>query len=149
MVLVGIGAPFYFYFSYLYLTDALASFIWPRVTIGLIKLRPTPFYISSIAIVIIISLIGIYFVNKNFSKQVVTSRKNWQMVLIYLFFFCALFFFPSFDKINFPFLLAVPISVLHSAVYFYVRKKWMSITLHLASFGIAIYLGYFSSFFGS
>ncbi len=146
MILVGVATPFYFYFSYLFLADQLSAFSWPRVTIGLIKLKPPLVYLATIALMIITALIGLYYVNRNFSKQVVTSRKNWQVILLYLFYFCALIFFPSFDKINFPFMLAAPFAILHSAAFYYLPRKWMTFVLHFALLGIAIYLGYFSSF---
>lgn len=86
VLVMGVISPFYFLVSYLYLTDRIRSikhyipdwqFNLPHVTLSIV------FFIT-IALIILIFFIGMYYWQQENRRLVIQVRKNWAVLLVML-----------------------------------------------------------------
>lgn len=138
MVLVGLLTPFYFLFSFLFLTNDLDSFEIARVSIKLPSLRELGYEYNGYMLIGFAVLAGIYFLQNNFLRQSIHSRKCW--VIIYWLLGTALVA----TLINFRLfplnwlLMAVPVAMFMAMAFYHVKNKWVRLLLHWLIFIFAI-----------
>ena len=87
-------------------------------------------------------LIGFYFVQANFRKQLVQVRKRWSLLLLYL--AVALFvpFINATHTFEYWILTAIPLSAYAGCAFLYPAKRWLPAVLHLLMLVVVIVISY-------
>jgi hypothetical protein len=143
MALLGLIAPYYFLFSWLYLTDRLNQYTLPDIGITLPIVSGSTWAYVAIIFVIATTLLGIYFMQKNVRRQLVHTRKSWGLVFFYLVVSLFVPFLNETDNFRYWILCAVPVSIISSAAFMYPDRKWFPLILHWGLVALAIILAYF------
>ena len=140
--ILGILTPYYFLFSYLFLTDRLYGYKIPQFEISYPKFHQNYWELAGICLVILAFLIGGYFVQANFRKQLVQVRKRWSLVLLYM--VVALFvpFINATYTFEYWILTAIPLSAYIACAFLYPAKRWLSALLHWLMVLIVIIISY-------
>lgn len=145
LFLLGGLTPYYFYGTYLFLTDNLSfhSFL-PHVSVAVPVVKSSVWLAVSTLLLTIPFLIGGFYVQGNLHKMLIQVRKNWSIVLLYL----VLAFFVPFINTYAAFsnwiLVAVSFAAFHAATYFYLPKKWVGQAIFFLTAGYIVYLQYFT-----
>jgi len=84
VLLMGILCPFYFLFSFLFLTDKvqLLSRYVPEWQFNLPAVQHPALFITSVAVIIILLMIGIFFWQKQSRRMLIHVRKNWGVLIV-------------------------------------------------------------------
>jgi len=98
---------------------------------------------AALALLLIASAIGIFFVNTNFSRQVVQTRKSWNLLFLYIIVAAFVPFLNAGNNFSYWILLAVPLAPVIAAAFLYPQKKAFPLVLHWAMFGIYVAVAYF------
>ena len=87
---------------------------------------------SAIAIisVLAIALVGWFFIQNNMRRQVVQTRKNWQLLYLYFFISLLLVFISINEQFITALFSAVPLSLLVAAAFLYPEKRWFPLVAH-------------------
>lgn len=141
--LIGILCPYYFMFSWLYLTDRLKDYRLPEIGITIPQLRGDTLAYIALVIVFLVLIIGIYFIQTNIRKQLVQARKSWGLIFLYLLVSLFVPFLNETDNFEYWILAAVPVSVISSASFLYPERKWFPMAMHWALVALIIITGYF------
>ena len=140
--LIGILTSFYFYAAWLFLSDRWRVYKLPRVDVSLPSFHETRWAVAAIVVVLLTMLPGAFFIRNNMRRQVVQTRKSWQ--LIYLYFIVAAFVpFLNGNSFNSWILAAVPASLIIGAAFFYPDRKWFPLFIHWAMVALSVAVGYF------
>lgn len=128
--LMGLLTPVYFYLVWMYLSNN-----WLLVKVVPIQISLPHFFNNllnniSFGYTWFISLIGWYFVQANLRRQVVQTRKNWQLLYLYIFIAVLLTFINVHQSFITVLFLAVPLSLLTAAAFLYPEKKWFPLAAH-------------------
>ena len=84
MPIIGVFTTFYFLFSYLFLTNKLYRFSLPGFTIAYPPFTEKNIVYAFMGIVVLLTIVGMYYVNATVIKQVVQVRKSWTLLILYL-----------------------------------------------------------------
>lgn len=128
--LLGILTPWYFLLSYVFLTDKLKNYKWPGVSVSLPRFYDNAWALAAIIIVVFTTLVGFFFIRKNYLRQLVQTRKSWSLVFLY---FIVAFFIPFINashSFEYWILCAIPLSAAAGAAFFYPEVKWFPKALH-------------------
>lgn len=141
--LLGILTPWYFLLSFVFLTDRWKNYKLPGVSITLPKFYDNKWALAAIIIVLFTTLIGFYFIRKNFLRQLVQTRKAWSLVFLY--FIVAVFipFINASHSFEYWILCAIPLSAAAGAAFFYPGVKWFPRLLHWLMVAFVVALNYF------
>jgi hypothetical protein len=141
VALLGIIAPYYFLLAYVFLTDKWQGYHFPGVAITLPHFYKSKWALAAVILVLFMIIIGWFYVQQNFRRQLVHARKSWN--LIFLYFIIALFIPFINDSGSFVYwiLSAVPIAVVMGAGFLYPSRRWFPLLLHwiMVGFVIAFY----------
>ena len=138
IVFIGITVPLYIFGAYLFLADKLYTYKLPIFNLNKANFKHNNFFFYALSIIIISLIIGIFFVNQNFNRQVVQTRKSWQLIFFYLSIAIIIPFTNANNDFTYWILAAVPAAPIIGAAFFYPNKKWVPITLHALMFIIII-----------
>lgn len=138
----GMVTPYYFLFSYLFLTDKLNGYKLPQFEISYPRFQQNYWELAGISLMVLAFLIGGYFVQANFRKQLVQVRKRWSLVLLYL--FVALFvpFINATQTFEYWILTAIPLSAYVGCAFLYPVKRWLPAVLHLLMLVVVVVISY-------
>lgn len=128
--LLGILTPWYFLLSYVFLADKLKNYKWPGVSVSLPKFYDNAWALAAIIIVLFTTLVGFFFIRKNYLRQLVQTRKSWSLVFLY---FIVAFFIPFINashSFEYWILCGIPLSAAAGAAFFYPEVKWFPKALH-------------------
>jgi len=112
VLLMGVIAPFYFLFSYLYLTDQinqLYQFI-PRWQFGLPYVQPSVLFFITLAALVIILVTGISYLKRENLRLLIHVRENWTVLQVMLLLMLPLPFISKDSNIDILLLFIVPFS---------------------------------------
>ena len=145
MVIIGVLTPFYFLASWLFLTDQWKNYHVPKLHFSLPIFENNSWVLSALAIIALAVVMGFIFVQANMRRQLIATRKSWQ--LLYLYFAVALLvpFISSEPSFNYWIIAAIPAAGLIAAALFYPQKKWFPLFVTWVMIGISVALGYFVS----
>ena len=127
---LGILTPYYFLFSYLFLTDRLEGYRLPQFSISYPKFHQNYWELGGICLIVLAFLIGGYFVQANFRKQLVQVRKRWSLLLLYLFVAVFIPFINATHTFEYWILAAIPLSAYIAAGFLYPIKRWVPVVIH-------------------
>ena len=141
--LLGIITPYYFLLSYIFLTDKWKGYHLPGIAISLPKFYESRWALVAIIIVLFTTVIGLFFIRKNFLRQLVQTRKSWNLVFLY--FVVAVFipFINATHSFEYWILCAVPLSAFMACTFLYPEKRWFPQVLHWLIVAFVIAFSYF------
>jgi Family of unknown function (DUF6427) len=143
MALLGGLTPYYFLFAIVFLTDKWKGYSFPGVAITAPIFNQTKLAYIAIGLVVATALIGYFFVQQNFRRQLIQSRKSWSLIFLYLLIALIVPFINATNTFSYWVLCAAPFAVLVSGTFFYAKQRWLSLIIHWAMVALVIVLGYF------
>jgi hypothetical protein len=139
---LGILTPYYFLFSYLFLTDKLDGYKIPQFEISYPHFHKNYWELAGICLVLISFLIGGFFVQANFRKQLVQVRKRWSLILLYLVVAVFVPFINATHTFEYWILTAIPLSAYVGCGFLYPVKRWLPLLLHWLMVIVVIVISY-------
>lgn len=140
--LFGIIVPWYFLFSYLFLTDKLYSFNVPGIAIAYPFVANNLAAWAGIALILFAAVTGIYYVQKNSVRQVVQVRKSWGLMSLYLGVALFIPFINMSYSFTYWFIATVPLSAFIACTFFYPNRRLFPMILHWVMVGFVIYMDF-------
>jgi len=133
LLLLGIVTPFYFYAVYLFLTNGLSvQKLISTVQIDTPGTRHSLWVAGSSLFLIIPFLIGAYYIQGNLLKMLIQARKNWSIILLWLFFALLIGFANGGGTFTNWIVAAAPFAAFHACAYFFQPRKWVASFLFFA-----------------
>ena len=143
--LLGIITPWYFLISYLYLTNKLSGYHLPEFAVTYPRFHQNYWSLAAVSIVIISFLIGAFFVQANFRRQLVQVRKSWSLIMLYLIVAVFVPFINATYSFDYWILAAVPLSAFIGAAFLYPQKRWLTNAIHWIMVAFVIILSYLAA----
>jgi Family of unknown function (DUF6427) len=143
LALIGIITPYYFLLAYLFLTDKWKGYTFPGVAFSLPKFYDSHWALAAISIVLLASLVGLFFIQKNLNRQLVQTRKSWYLVFLYLVVAFCVPFINATRSFEYWILCAVPLSGFIGCSFFYPERRWFPSVLHWLMVAFVIAFSYF------
>ena len=143
IALFGIIAPYYFLLSYLFLTDKWKGYKFPGVAFSLPRFYESRWALSAIIIVLFVSLVGFFFIRKNFLRQLVQTRNSWNLVFLYFFVAVSIPFINATSSFAYWILCAIPLSAFVGSAFLYPERRWFPQFLHWLMVAFVIAFSYF------
>jgi len=129
--LLGFTFPYYFLFLVLYLTS---HWDWNSVVPKIVFTLPArPTYVWTIVgmfWLVLLFIVGGYFVQKNLNKVLIQIRKSWSLLLLYLVVALVIILINRADSYENWIVMAVPFAAFHAAAYYYPARKTGPLILH-------------------
>ena len=143
LFLLGCLTPYYFYGTYLFLTDNLsfASFV-PHLSVKVPEVRSTIWLAASTLLLTIPFLLGGFYVQSHLHKMLIQVRKNWSILLLYLLLAFFVPFINTYASFSNWILIVAPFACFHAATYFYLPRLWFASLLFFVTLGFVLYLQY-------
>jgi hypothetical protein len=142
VTMLGVITPWYFLFSWLFLTNRLYSFHLPGFHVSVPNLSQKYIEYTAIALLLLITIIGAFLVQSHIGKYVVQVRKSWSVMILYLIVALAVPFINSGDDFEYWIIALVPVAAFAASAFYYPRKKWIPFVLQWIMVGMVIYLQY-------
>ena len=143
IALFGIVTPYYFLLAYVFLTDKWKGYKLPGIAVSYPKFNQSGWALAAIIIVLFATAIGLFFIQQNFRRQLVQTRKSWNLVFLY--FLVAVFipFINATHTFQYWILCAVPLSAFVACTFLYSTKRWFVLSLHWLMVAFVIAFSYF------
>lgn len=133
LLLSGIITPFYFYAVYLFLYDGLTvEQLISTLHIHTPGTRHSLWIAGSALFLIIPFLIGAYYIQSNLLKMLIQARKNWSILLLWLFFGLLIGFVNGGGSFTNWIVAVAPFAAFHACAYFFPPRKWVASFLFFA-----------------
>lgn len=145
IALFGIITPYYFLLAYVFLTDKWKNYKFPGIAVTAPRFNQTGWSLTAIIIVLFCTVIGFFLMQKNFRRQLVQTRKSWNLVSLYLLVAVFVPFINDTHTFEYWILSAIPISAYCACTFFYPEKRWFPTVLHWLMLAFVIVTGYFVS----
>ena len=143
IALLGIFTPYYFLLAIAFLTDRLKGYKFQGIAFSYPKFYDSYWALAAIIIVLSATLIGVYYMQKNFMRQLVQSRKSWQLVFLYFLVSITIPFINTTYTFQYWILCAVPLSAFVACAFLYPEKKWFPSLLHWIMVAFVVAFSYF------
>jgi len=140
--ILGIITPYYFLFSYFFLTDNIKDYRLPKFIFGYPKFNQNYWELAGICLMILAFLIGIFFVQSNFRKQLLQVRKRWSLLMLYLIVAVFVPFISVTHTFEYWILAAIPFAAYVGSCFFYPAKTWLPLLIHWLMVAVAIVTSY-------
>lgn len=140
--LLGVTTPYYFFLSIIFLTGKWKAYAIPQFIISYPKFNQTDWAYAAIAILLLTGIAGLFFVKQNFNKQLIQTRKSWNLIFLYGVVAIFVPFVNATSGFNYWILCAVPLSTLVASAFFY-TKKWPSLSLHWLMVAFVVIINYY------
>lgn len=143
IAIIGVSIPWYFLFAWLFLTNKLYSFSFSGLKFS--ELAFNWYYNEwiGIGLIVLMILVGAFFVQSFMSKQILQVRKNWGQMLLYLLICIGIPFIIYSQNFSYWLLALVPASAFIGCFFYYPRVRWVPMVMHWLMVGFVIYMQYF------
>ncbi len=141
--LLGIIAPYYFLLSYVFITDKWKGYKFPGIAISYPRFNQSKWALAAIIIVLIAILVGFFFIQQNLRRQLVQTRKSWNLIFLYLLVAVFIPFINATYTFEYWILCAIPLSAFMAAAFLYPEKKWFPYSLHWLMVAFVVAFSYF------
>lgn len=143
IALLGVTTPFYFLGIFLFLTNRWSWHnIFPSLKFGLPAFPGSIYITISILLIVLVFIIGGFFVQDNLNKMLIQVRKNWSLMLLYLIIASLVILLNTGTQYENWLICMVPIAAFHGAAYYYPTSRIFPLVLHWNLFAYAIYVNY-------
>lgn len=143
LCLLGIITPYYFLLSYVFLADKWKGYKLPGIAFSLPKFYESRWALAAIIIVLFATIVGLFYIRQNFLRQLVQTRKSWNLVFLYFFVAVGIPFINATHSFEYWILCAVPLSAFVGCAFLYPQKKWFPQVLHWLMVAFVIAFSYF------
>jgi hypothetical protein len=143
MPIIGVLTTFYFLFAYLFLTNKLYRFSLPGFTVAYPPFTEKNIVYAIMGIVVLLTIVGMYYVNATVTKQVVQVRKSWTLLILYFIVAILIPFINTTPNFEYWVIAAIPVSAFVASAFFYPRIRWVPMVLHWVLVAFVIYMQYF------
>ena len=143
IALMGIFTPYYFLLAWVFLTDKWKEYKFPGIAFTSPKFNQNNWSYIAIIIVILASITGFMYVQKNFRRQLIQARKSWNLIFLYLVVAVFIPFINATHTFEYWILCAVPLSALLGAAFLYPNKKTFPLIVHWLMVAFVIAISYF------
>jgi len=140
--LLGIITPYYFLLAWVFLTDKWKGYRFPGFTISSPRFNQTNWSYIAILVVVLFSILGFFYIQQNFRRQLIQVRKSWNLVLLYLLVAIFVPFVNATHTFEYWILCAVPLSAYMGAAFFYPDKKIFPQLVHWLMVAFVILINY-------
>ena len=142
IALFGIITPYYFLLAIVFLTDKWKGYTFPGFAVTTPVFNESRWAYAAIIIVLISSMVGIFYIQQNFRRQLIQARKSWNLIFLYL--MVALFvpFINATHTFDYWILCAVPLSAFLGAAFLYPAKNRFPVILHWLMLAFVIVISY-------
>lgn len=140
--LAGIITPVYFFGAWLFLTDSIGTFRFPGFHLSHPEFHSNIKLYTALGLIAVAAIAGLFFVNTNISRQVVQTRKSWQLLFIYLAVAALVPFINAGPGFSYWILPAVPLAPIIAAAFFYPQKRVFPMLLHWAMVAVYIWVNF-------
>ncbi len=146
IIFLGLLTPLYLQGSYLFIINGQWANFRPKLRFELPNWELNSFENAQISIILLVSLIGFYFVQSNRMKGLIQARNTWSVILS-TGILSIIFFFLNNNpiKLSIGFLLPI-LAFFGAAAFYYAEKGWFRTLMHLALLGMALAQGFFFAF---
>lgn len=141
--IAGVLTPWYFLAAWLFLNNNLYSFHLTALGFSYPVYHLKKPELTGVFLIILLTIIGGFFVQSVSSKQILQVRKNWQLLLLYLIIALAISFINHINEVQYWLLAMVPVSAFIACAFYYPRIKWIPRILHWVMVGFVLYMEYF------
>ncbi len=145
IALLGIITPYYFLLAFVFLTDKWKSYRFPGIAVNYPLFSQSYWAYAAIIFVLISSIIGIFYIQQNFRRQLIQARKAWNLTFLYLLVAVFVPFVNATHSFEYWILCAVPLSAFIAAAFLYPSKSWFPAVLHWLIAALVIVISYFAS----
>ncbi|MDO9373963.1 MAG: DUF6427 family protein, partial [Ferruginibacter sp.] len=143
VALLGIIAPYYFLLAWVFLTDKWQGYRLPGLAVSLPHFSKSRWALAAIIIVSFVVVLGLFYVQQNFRRQLVHARKSWNLIFLYLLIALFIPFINDSNSFVYWILSAIPIAIVVGAGFLYPAKKWFPLVLHWIMVAFVIAFSYF------
>jgi len=141
---VGCLVPYYFLFSFLYLTSRWhPGLLIPPMSFLLPLIPKTPLFLAAIIFLIIPALWGLFYFNNQIFRMLIKSRKGWTLLLFYMLLAVLVPFIGSTGNTAGWLLAAPAFAAFHANAYLQPVKRLMPGLLHWTIFLLIIVINIF------
>ncbi|MBC7886606.1 MAG: hypothetical protein H7Z13_01860 [Ferruginibacter sp.] len=144
VALLGIIVPYYFLLAWIFLADKWRGYHLPGVAIRLPHFDRSWWALVSISLVSIMIIAGLFYVQKNFRRQLVHARKSWNIIFFYMLIALFIPFINDAHSFVYWILSAIPIAAIMGAGFLYPANKWFPLALHWTMVAFVIAFSYFA-----
>ena len=125
VMLMGVCAPFYFLFMFLFLTDRLVQLqqYVPLWQLNLPDVKTTPLFFVSVGMILLFLAIGIYHFQDKSRRMLIQVRKNWGVLMVMLLIMLPLPFISKNATLDSLLLWCVPVSPFMANGFLFPRKE--------------------------
>lgn len=146
LLFLGILTPYYFYVVFLFLNDKLVlANIFPAFNFQIPLLESNIWMAASIVLLGLPFLMGGYFIQINLRKMLIQARKNWSILLLYLFLSFFIPFINSIASLQNWIIVAAPFATFHSCAYLYPKRNAVSLLLFFLTVTFILFQQYATS----
>ena len=143
IALLGILTPYYFLLAVVFLTDKWKGYQFPGFAVTTPVFNQSYWAYAAIIIVLITTILGIFYVQQNFRRQLIQARKSWNLTFLYLPVAVFVPFVNAAHTFEYWILCAVPVSAFVGAAFLYPSKNWVPAVLHWLMVAFVIVISYF------
>lgn len=140
LLLFGILSPYYFYIVYLFMNDRLVlANIFPALKIQVPIIQSNIWVAAAIVFLGTPFLMGGYFIQTQLRKMLIQARKNWSILLLYLFLSLFVPFINSVASLQNWVMVAAPFAAFHACAYLYPRRRAIPMILFLLTVAFILF----------
>lgn len=125
VMLMGVCAPFYFLFMYLFLTDhwvQMDEYV-PVWQLNLPEVNTSPLFFVSVGVILFVLTIGVYHFQDKSMRMLIQIRKNWGVLMVMLLIMLPLPFISKNATLNSLLLWCIPVSPFMAKGFLYAKKN--------------------------
>ncbi len=144
IALMGIITPYYFLLAFAFLTGRLKGYQFPGFSVSAPHFANNRWEYVSIGILLFLGLTGVFFEQRNIRRQLIQTRKSWNLIFLYLLVALFIPFINATHSFQYWILSAIPLSAIAACTFFYpVRKKipWILHWLLVAYIAAMYFIG--------
>jgi Family of unknown function (DUF6427) len=143
IALLGIITPYYFLLAYVFLTDKWQNYQFPAFAVVNPVFDQTRWALAGIILVIGSAIVGVFYIQQNFRRQLIQARKSWNLVFLYLIIAFFVPFVNATHTFEYWILCAVPLSALVAATFLYPTRSIFPMILHWVMLALVVIISYF------
>lgn len=143
IALLGIITPYYFLLAYVFLTDKWQHYKFPSFAVVNPVFNQSKWAMAGIILVIASAMVGVFYIQQNFRRQLIQARKSWNLVFLYLIIAFFVPFVNATHTFEYWILCAVPLSALIAATFLYPSRTLFPMILHWVMVAMVIMISYF------
>lgn len=143
MVLFGFITIWYFLVAGLFLSGNLSGFYMKGLKFDIPEIEFTPLVSIRLGMILLMTMIGIYYLQSEIFKQVIQVRKRWSVILAAAIVMLVTPFLAEIENLTDWLLSLLFLAPLAGIAFYYIGLKWVRFILHWSMAGVIVYFQYF------